>query len=125
LPADDRCGSKGDLTALKFDFRFTPESGLKSAIAACQFRANKRNEQVGIRATLLFALGPSTEASRGGASHLLHFTITRRCRPLLVCRRSASTSAKTAGDAGRGLPEIVNLSATVLSKIFPRVSKAI
>jgi hypothetical protein len=28
-------GSEADLTALKFDFRFTPESGLKSDIAPC------------------------------------------------------------------------------------------
>ena len=32
-------GSKGDLTALKYDFRYTPEGGLKSDIAACRFRA--------------------------------------------------------------------------------------
>jgi hypothetical protein len=34
------CGSKGDVTALKCDFRYTPESGLKSDIAACLKCAN-------------------------------------------------------------------------------------
>src|SRR5260370_23728959 len=40
--AEDRFGSSTDLTAPKFDFRFTPESGLKSDIGPCPFRANKR-----------------------------------------------------------------------------------
>jgi hypothetical protein len=35
LQVDARSGSKGDLTALKFDFRFTTGSGLKSDVAAC------------------------------------------------------------------------------------------
>jgi hypothetical protein len=35
-------GSSTDLAAPKFDFRFTPESGLKSDIALCPFRAMKR-----------------------------------------------------------------------------------
>src|SRR6266404_1573253 len=34
---DVRSGSTTDLTALKFDFRFTPESGLKSDISPCPF----------------------------------------------------------------------------------------
>jgi hypothetical protein len=32
---DDRLGSKAELTAPKSDFRYTPESGLKTDIAAC------------------------------------------------------------------------------------------
>jgi hypothetical protein len=36
---DFRCGSSTDLTAPKFDFRFTPETGLKSDITPCPFRA--------------------------------------------------------------------------------------
>jgi hypothetical protein len=35
-----RVGSKADLTAPKSDFRFAPESGLKSDIPPCPFRAN-------------------------------------------------------------------------------------
>src|SRR6267378_1035917 len=35
-----RCGSTTDLTALKPDFRFTPESRLRADIAPCPFRAN-------------------------------------------------------------------------------------
>jgi hypothetical protein len=35
-------GSKGDLTTLKYDFRYTPESRLKSDIAACRFRTKSR-----------------------------------------------------------------------------------
>jgi hypothetical protein len=34
-----RIGSSTDLTAPKSDFRFTPESGLKSDIGPCPFRA--------------------------------------------------------------------------------------
>src|SRR5882757_9194181 len=34
-------GSSTDLTAPKFDFRFTPESGLKSDIAPCPKSASK------------------------------------------------------------------------------------
>src|SRR5260370_1506785 len=37
--AQDGYGSSTDLTAPKFDFRFTPESGLKSDIGPCPFRA--------------------------------------------------------------------------------------
>src|SRR5260221_13821474 len=35
-----RVGSSTDLTAPKFDFRSSPESGLKSDIAPCPFRAD-------------------------------------------------------------------------------------
>jgi hypothetical protein len=38
-----RFGSSTDLTAPKFDFRFPPESGLKSDIAPRLFRANMRH----------------------------------------------------------------------------------
>src|SRR5258705_12047354 len=38
-----RFGSSTDLTAPKFDFRFTPESGLKSDISPCLFRAKSRS----------------------------------------------------------------------------------
>jgi hypothetical protein len=38
--ADVSCGSKADLTGPKSDFRFTPESGLKSDISPCPFRAD-------------------------------------------------------------------------------------
>ena len=38
--ADVSHGSKADLTGPKSDFRFTLESGLKSDIAPCPFRAN-------------------------------------------------------------------------------------
>jgi hypothetical protein len=38
-----RCGSKADLTAPKSDFRFTPESGLKSDIAPCPKSAIRRH----------------------------------------------------------------------------------
>jgi len=38
--ADFRPGSKGDMTAPKSDFRYTPESELKSDIAACPFGAD-------------------------------------------------------------------------------------
>jgi hypothetical protein len=34
-------GSKADLTAAKSDFRFTPESGLRTDIAPCRFGANR------------------------------------------------------------------------------------
>ena len=34
---------KADLTAPKSDFRFTPESGLKSDISPCPFRAKSRH----------------------------------------------------------------------------------
>jgi len=37
--ADVSHGSKADLTGPKSDFRFTLESGLKSDIAPCPFRA--------------------------------------------------------------------------------------
>src|SRR5450432_3035615 len=36
--------SKADLTAPKSNFRFAPESGLKSDIAACPKSANKRHQ---------------------------------------------------------------------------------
>ena len=35
MVADVAYGSKGDLMALKFDFRFTTGNGLKSDVAAC------------------------------------------------------------------------------------------
>ena len=38
--------STTDLTAPKFDFRFTPESGLKSDIGPCQVRAKNRHAVV-------------------------------------------------------------------------------
>jgi len=38
-----RVGSKGDLTAPKFDFRSSPESGLKSDIGPCPVLHNKRH----------------------------------------------------------------------------------
>jgi hypothetical protein len=38
--SEDRFGSTTDLTALKPDFRFTPESGLNSDIAPCPKSAN-------------------------------------------------------------------------------------
>ena len=41
-------GSSTDLTAPKFDFRSSPESGLKSDIAPCPFRA----PEAGIRLIL-------------------------------------------------------------------------
>ena len=41
-----RSGSSTDLTAPKFDFRFTPESGLKSDIAPCPSCANFRRQKV-------------------------------------------------------------------------------
>jgi len=37
-----RCGSSTDLTAPKSDFRSSPKSGLKSAIAPCPVRAKSR-----------------------------------------------------------------------------------
>jgi hypothetical protein len=37
-----KVGSKADLTAPKSDFRYTPESGLKTDIAPCPKSANKR-----------------------------------------------------------------------------------
>jgi hypothetical protein len=37
-----RSGSKADLTAPKSDFRYTPESGLKTDIAPCPKSANSR-----------------------------------------------------------------------------------
>jgi hypothetical protein len=43
LAANVADGSKADLTALKCDFRFTPESRLKSDIAPCPKSANKRH----------------------------------------------------------------------------------
>jgi ketosteroid isomerase-like protein len=42
MGCEDRSGSKADLTGPKSDFRFTPESGLKSDIAPCPKSANKR-----------------------------------------------------------------------------------
>ncbi len=42
LKVDVRSGSSTDLTAPKFDFRSSPESGLKSDIGPCPFRANMR-----------------------------------------------------------------------------------
>ena len=47
-----RFGSKAALTALKTDFRFTPESGLKSDIALCPKSAKnglmRCNKKVGV-----------------------------------------------------------------------------
>ena len=40
-----RLGPSTDLTTPKFDFRFTPESGLKSDISPCPFGANIRSRQ--------------------------------------------------------------------------------
>src|SRR6476660_10337520 len=42
-------GSSTDLTAPKFDFRSSPESGLKSDIGPCPFRANRRQVSVSSR----------------------------------------------------------------------------
>jgi hypothetical protein len=45
LPSDVRVGSTTDLTALKPDFRFTPESRLRADIAPCP-AANSGHHQV-------------------------------------------------------------------------------
>jgi hypothetical protein len=42
-PANVSCGSSTDLTAPKFDFRSSTESGLKSDIGPCPVRANRRH----------------------------------------------------------------------------------
>ena len=42
--ADVCCGSKAALTAPKSNFRFTPESGLKTDIAPCPKSANCRHK---------------------------------------------------------------------------------
>ena len=43
-----RLGSTTDLTALKPDFRFTPESRLRADIVPCPVRANKRHMRLQI-----------------------------------------------------------------------------
>jgi hypothetical protein len=55
-----RVGSSTDLTAPKSDFRFTPESGLKSDIRPCPVRAN-----TGSDAQPISAVAPLRVAIRG------------------------------------------------------------
>jgi hypothetical protein len=47
-PRMSQLGSKADLTAPKSDFRFTPESGLKTDIAPCPFGAKRRHRKFGL-----------------------------------------------------------------------------
>ena len=44
LGADFRIGSNSEVELADADFRFAPESGLKSDIGPCPFRANKRHQ---------------------------------------------------------------------------------
>jgi len=67
--AEDRFGSSTDLTAPKFDFRFTPESGLKSDISPCLFRAKSRSLPPTVR-TACYA--PSVHVGAAGTSPSWH-----------------------------------------------------
>jgi hypothetical protein len=68
-------GSKTDLTAPKSDFRFTPESGLKSDIPPCPVRANS---------------GPVLELSLATADHVDEDP--KDLRAVMFCQRRIECS---------------------------------
>jgi hypothetical protein len=66
-----RSGSSTDLTAPKFDFRFTPESGLKSDISPCPFRANNGLMHRSKKSLFDHFVGAGEQHGRHGDAELL------------------------------------------------------